>query len=106
MQLRIPSEHAVLTWMIIGGLSAWGGIVRYLMDMRRNNDTWSWTDILSQVVISCFTGLLGGLIGFESGASHYMTYIISGLCGSLGSTALNWMWRRVMGVFSPGEKHE
>lgn len=54
-------------------------------------------DVSSQIVISSFTGLLGGLLSFETGSSSYMTFAIAGLFGSLGSTALHYLWRRFMG---------
>lgn len=98
MLVAIPSESDALAWMIIGGFSAWGGIVRYLMEIRQKQIQWSWCGITSQVIISVFTGLLGGLLSFESGASRYMSYMIAGLFGSMGSTTLIWLWNRIFGV--------
>lgn len=98
MLVAIPYESDALAWMIIGGFSAWGGIVRYLMEIRQKQIKWSWFGIGSQIVISVFTGLLGGLLSFESGASRYMSYMIAGLFGSMGSSTLIWLWNRIFGA--------
>ncbi|AZG99966.1 phage holin family protein [Proteus mirabilis] len=103
MLATTPSESDALAWMIIGGFSAWGGIVRYLMEIRQKQIKWSWFGIISQVVISVFTGLLGGLLSFEHGASRYMSYMIAGLFGSMGSTTLIWLWQRILGISNSKE---
>ncbi|CNE17935.1 phage holin family protein [Yersinia nurmii] len=97
MTLKIPTDTQAITWLIIGIFSAWGGVVRYLMDMQGHRGSWSWMGIISQIIISSFTGLLGGLLSFENGSSHYMTFAIAGLFGTLGSTALSYLWRRFLG---------
>jgi uncharacterized membrane protein YeaQ/YmgE (transglycosylase-associated protein family) len=94
MSLKPPTETQVITWIIIGVLSVWGGLVRYLIDRQGTRCKWSWMAVISQVIISGFTGLLGGLLSFENGASYYMIFIFSGLFGAMGSTALSYIWRR------------
>ncbi len=95
MIFKTPSDAQVINWIIIGVFSAWGGLVRYLIDMHESVHKWSWMGVASQIVISSFTGLLGGLLSFENGASHYMTYAVSGLFGTMGSTALSYIWQRL-----------
>lgn len=95
MSLKSPAETQIITWIIIGIFSAWGGLVRYLMDRQGTRSKWSWMGVISQITISSFTGLLGGLLSFESGASHYMTFLFSGLFGTMGSTALSYLWHRL-----------
>lgn len=97
MLVAISSDNDALAWMIIGGFSAWGGIVRYLMDIKQKQIKWSWFGVSSQIIISVFTGLLGGLLSFESGVSLYMSYMVAGLFGSMGSTTLIWLWNRILG---------
>ncbi|MGC0155767.1 phage holin family protein, partial [Chromobacterium vaccinii] len=86
----------ILTWVLIGGFSAWGGIVRYIIDVQEKQRSWNLFDILSQVIISGFTGLLGGLLGFENAKSYYFTLAIAGLCGTMGNTALNYIRKRFL----------
>lgn len=97
MVLDILTDNQALTWLIVGGFSAWGGVVRYLMDRQGRRYNWSWMGVISQIVISSFTGVLGGLLSLENGGSDYMTFAISGLFGTLGSTALSYLWHRFMG---------
>ncbi|EJY9568800.1 phage holin family protein, partial [Klebsiella aerogenes] len=79
---------------IMGLFSVWGGLVRYLIRTNYQNKKWSWVEFFSQLVISGFTGLLGGIISIENGASHYMTLFFSGLFGAMGSAALTYFWKR------------
>ena len=92
----IQHEQVSISWVIVGGFSAWGGLVRYLMDNRGPRLRWRWMAALSQVIISGFTGFLGGLYGIEHGNSPLMTLIIVGICSTLGSTLLHWAWRRIL----------
>jgi fluoride ion exporter CrcB/FEX len=84
----------VVSWLIVGFFSAWGGLVRYLMDLHPKRRRWRWMAALSQIVISCFTGFLGGLYSFEMKNSTTMTLIIAGVCSTLGSTLLHRLWQR------------
>ncbi|MBW7984813.1 phage holin family protein [Enterobacillus tribolii] len=93
MSPKTPIDTQFIIWVIIGIFSAWGGLVRYLMDIQGARYKWRWMGAISQVIISSFTGLLGGLLIFESGASYYMAFIFSGLFGAMGSTALSYIWR-------------
>jgi hypothetical protein len=104
MLTKTPVDTQVFTWLIIGCFSAWGGLVRYLMDTQGQPHKWSWMGVISQVIISSFTGLLGGLLSFESNASRYMTFAIAGLFGTLGSTALSYLWRRFFGQNAGGNQ--
>nr|AAO17203.1 TchA [Photorhabdus luminescens] len=86
--LIIPSDTQLIIWLIIGFIAAWGGLVRYLIDMQNKQYKWSWINVFCQLIISCFTGVLGGLLSFESGGSIYMTFAIAGLFGTTGSTRI------------------
>ncbi|MCW7763188.1 phage holin family protein [Photorhabdus sp. P32] len=91
----MPSDTQLMSWLIIGFIAAWGGLVRYLIDIQNKQCKWNWINVLCQLIISCFTGILGGLLSFESGGSPYMTFAIAGLFGTTGSSGLNWIWRRL-----------
>ncbi|MDA5545061.1 MULTISPECIES: phage holin family protein [Yersinia] len=101
MQALVPGDNLVITWLIIGALSAWGGLVRYILDKNNEEDEWSWAAVISQVIVSGFTGLIGGLISFEGGISRYMTFAIAGLFGAMGSSALQYLWHRFFGQEIP-----
>ncbi len=77
----LPDSDRVFSWLIVGGFSAWGGIVRYLMENKASGRKFSWREIFTQVVISVFTGFLAGVYGYEQGYSEFMTVVFSGLGG-------------------------
>ncbi|WP_145931779.1 phage holin family protein [Yersinia bercovieri] len=104
MHFLVPGDDFVITWVIIGLVSAWGGLVRYILDKDNEEDEWSWIAVMSQIVVSGFTGLIGGLFSFESGSSRYMTFAIAGLFGAMGSTALQYLWSRFLGHHPPPPK--
>jgi len=101
MPEKDPNNFAAISWLIVVGLSAWGGIVRYLMDIKSNKTQWSWAAALAQIAVSSFTCLIGGLVSQETHASQNMTYVCAGLCGAMGSVALTYFWDRFFGVSNP-----
>ncbi|AHG18633.1 holin [Chania multitudinisentens RB-25] len=101
MELKIPNTESIFIWVIIGAFSAWGGFARYIIETKDRNIDWSWGDVLGQIVVSSFAGFLGGIISFESGVSLYMTFALSGLFGTMGSSGIDYLWRR---LFNHGGK--
>ncbi|MDV2876316.1 MULTISPECIES: phage holin family protein [Enterobacteriaceae] len=89
---------AGVTWIVLLIIAGWGGLVRYLIDIRQNKAAWSWVNALAQMVVSGFTGVIGGLISIESGLSIYMILATAGISGAMGSVALTYFWERFTGV--------
>lgn len=89
---------AGLSWLFLLGLACWGGIVRYLIDVKQNKASWSWINAFAQLAVSGFTGVISGLISIESGLSIYMTLAAAGVSGAMGSVALTYFWERLMGI--------
>ncbi|WP_037388226.1 phage holin family protein, partial [Serratia symbiotica] len=71
--------------------------VRYLMDIKSNKTTWSWAAALAQIIVSSFTGLIGGILSMETGLSVNMAFVGAGLSGAMGSVALTYFWERIFG---------
>lgn len=90
----LPDNDRVFSWLIVGGFSAWGGIVRCLMENKASGKKFSWHEVFSQVVISGFTGFLAGVYGYEQGYSEFMTMVFSGVGGVLGGQLLDLLWKR------------
>lgn len=97
MVFKVPENTQILTWMIIGVISTWGGVVRYLIDIKEDVSKIHWSSMFSQIVVSGFTGVIGGLSGFEMGFSIYMVYAASGLFGAMGSGAIEVVKNRMIG---------
>nr|ULG13357.1 hypothetical protein AGR96Xp_00104 [Serratia proteamaculans]ULG13570.1 hypothetical protein 1Ap1_00077 [Serratia proteamaculans]ULG13682.1 hypothetical protein 4p_00101 [Serratia proteamaculans]ULG15133.1 hypothetical protein 163p1_00038 [Serratia proteamaculans]ULG16369.1 hypothetical protein 1129p_00006 [Serratia proteamaculans] len=91
----LPDSDIVFSWLIVGGFSAWGGIVRYLMENKESGEKFSWLEVFKQVVISGFTGFLAGIYGYEQGYSEFITMAFSGLGGALGGHLLDLLWKRL-----------
>lgn len=87
-----------LSWAIVAGISCWGGLVRYVIDMKQNKAAWSWVSAILQIVVSGFTGVIGGLIALESGMGLHLVFAVAGVSGSMGSVALTFFWERFAGV--------
>lgn len=97
---RMPDKESMagLSWLVLLGLACWGGLVRYLIDVKNNKATWSWVNALAQIAVSGFTGVIGGLISLEGGLSFYLILAASGVSGAMGSVALTYFWERLTGI--------
>ncbi|MBV6694746.1 phage holin family protein [Serratia quinivorans] len=95
MSSKEPTDPDFCLWIVMMLLSAWGGLVKYLIRINYQHQKWSWIEVTSQLIISGFTGLLGGILSIENGASNYMTLFFSGLFGAMGSAALTYFWQRL-----------
>ncbi|WDS50918.1 holin [Salmonella phage Salfasec13b] len=100
MAKRMNDDHKIvgLSWLILLGIACWGGLVRYLIDVKQNKATWSWINAFAQIAVSGFTGLIGGLISVEGGLSFHMILVTSGISGAMGSVALTYFWERLTGM--------
>jgi len=88
----VPDDILSWSWLVVCGFSVWGGIVRYLIDTEQQTRTFY--GMLSQVVISSFTGVLGGFYCYEHQWSGVMTLAVSGICSTFGGGLLCWLWNR------------
>lgn len=88
-------SERVFSWLIVGVFSAWGGIVRYLIDQKASEKKFLWADFFTQVVISGFTGFLCGIYVYEKGYSELMILAFSGMGGVLGGHLLDVFWKRI-----------
>lgn len=97
---RMPDKESMagLSWLVLLGLACWGGLVRYLIDVKNNKATWSWVNAMAQIAVSGFTGVIGGLISLEGGLSFYLILAASGVSGAMGSVALTYFWERLTGI--------
>jgi len=101
---KMPDKEtglAGLSWLIILGVACWGGLVRYLIDIKQNKASWSWGAAIAQIAVSGFCGLLGGLLSIASGLSIYYILFAAGVSGSMGSVVLTYFWERFTGIKMP-----
>lgn len=53
MAKRMQDKESIagVSWLIVLALSCWGGLVRYLIDVKQNKATWSWINALAQIAV-------------------------------------------------------
>ena len=100
MAKRMQDKESIagMSWLVLLIIACWGGLVRYLIDVKQSKATWSLINALAQMVVSGFTGVIAGLVSIESGLSIYMILATAGISGAMGSVALTYFWERITGV--------
>ena len=75
MAKRMQDKESIagITWLALLIIAGWGGLVRFLMDVKQGKAKWSWINALAQIVVSGFTGVIGGRPKYlhESGDCWY-----------------------------------
>lgn len=94
MNLKESVLNNLLLWLCIGGISIWGGIVKHIIDNRSRKMKNNSRRILNQVIISCFTGMLGGLCVYETGGSESMMFLAAGISSATGNNILIYIRKR------------
>lgn len=89
---------AGLSWLVLLGVACWGGLVRYLIDIKNNKASWNLAAAAAQIVVSGFCGLLSGFLSMASGLGLYWMLFAAGICGAMGSVALSYFWERMTGT--------
>ena len=80
MAKRMQDKESIagMSWLVMLIIAGWGGLVRFLMDVKQGKAKWSWINAFAQIVVSAFTGVIGGLISIEGGLSIYMILATAG----------------------------
>ncbi|MEI9600611.1 phage holin family protein [Moellerella wisconsensis] len=84
-------------WGVIFAISLYGGLARYIIENKRNGYRWSWLGAVMQMMVSGFSGIMGGVLSVELNASFYYTVFAAGMCGAMGSLALDFLWAKYSG---------
>lgn len=54
--------------------------------------------MIFEMIISCFTRFIGGLLAMEYGSSDYIELVVAGLLGSMGGTGLKLLYQKVFNL--------
>nr|WP_318383059.1 phage holin family protein [uncultured Enterobacter sp.] len=76
-------------------LGGWGGIVFYIMRKEKKDFRTDLFSCFSQIVTSCFTGLLMGILALEKGFSFNMVLVVSGIAGVFASPILKLLGEKI-----------
>jgi|SRR5471030_1347750 len=83
--------------MAIIGMSAWGGIVRYIMLRKAKPvlaDVWG---CLLQIIVSCFSGMLLSIWVLSRNANDDKVLIIAGLGGVFAGPIITLLGKKLTG---------
>lgn len=102
MLYSLDKENTALFLIVI---SLIGGAVNYCIERSTNRKGESgFRFFLSQILVSGFTGFLGGLLCIEYNASLTMTLFVSGVSGTIGSSLLLEFQHRVLMLVKGGQE--
>ncbi|EGT0661276.1 hypothetical protein JAF83_001439 [Citrobacter werkmanii] len=97
-----PAQRAIIEFEIILAVivvSAWGGVVSYLLRESRGRIHKNIKGCLKQVIISCFSGYLLSGIAIDKGYSTNMILILSGLGGVFAGPVLKILKTKITQIF-------
>lgn len=81
-----------ITVLLIVLISAWGGTINYLTRLRKSIVEFSWVELLSEVFVSVFAGLIIGLFALASNAGPLMSMALAGIAGGHTVFYLDKYW--------------
>jgi hypothetical protein len=58
--MQDKESMAGITWLVLLIIAGWGGLVRFLMDVKQSKATWSWINAFAKL---WFQGLPALLLG-------------------------------------------
>lgn len=89
MHEKLDSGESVGFWGVLLLIGLWGGIVRYLNETFQNRRKFTCVGLLISGVVSSFYGLLLGFLTVHLGLDIYMSFMASGIGGSLGDKTIS-----------------
>lgn len=91
---NLPSggpEPSWFTFLTIVILAIWGGLVNYLSKLRNAAKVFSWCELLLELSISAFAGLMIGLMLFSFNVNIYMCLALAGISGHAGGRTMFYL---------------
>lgn len=95
----------MLPYLLTVFFAAWGGAVNHVSTLRKLKKKFALKDLLQDLLISAFAGLITYHFCKSSSISDHMAAVLIGISGHMGTRAVNGfevLFRRVVG----GEKKE
>lgn len=91
--------HPWITALVALLFALWGGASAYLHQMGRERRRFRWSEFLSKLVISGFSGQILVAATLAYGVPEVWVNVVAGMGGFLGAEAINLLkaalWRRV-----------
>lgn len=81
-------EPGLITFLLIVVLAVWGGLINYLTRLKKSMGTFNWRELVFEVLVSAFAGLLIGLMAFSFDVHPYMCMALAGISGHAGGRTM------------------
>jgi len=79
----------LLSWALLIAISFWGGWASFVRKMRDGHPrAWNLTELVGELCVSGFTGIITAHLCDAAGASSPMKYALVGIAAHMGSRAL------------------
>lgn len=79
----------ILSWVLLIGISFWGGVASFIRKMKDGHArAFNITELLGELVVSGFTGVLTANLCDSMGWSTSWKYFLVGIASHMGSRAL------------------
>lgn len=94
MPEKDPQNYSLIGYMLFTVAAVWGGVVAHIQHIKENNHPFIWRELLMQVSISGFAGMLTSLLCWYIEAPTPMAGFMAGISGFMGSRALSLLERK------------
>lgn len=86
---RDPTTYGLLTYLWVGGLSAWGGLISFLRKRAAGEARpWNVVELIGELATSAFAGIITFWLCEAAGITPLITAALVGITGHAGSRAL------------------
>lgn len=89
------------------GMSAWGGIVRYIMLRQKKSFIEEFEACLMQIIVSCFSGMILSIFVLSRNANDDRLLVIAGLGGVFAGPIITLLGKKIatmIETFAPSPK--
>lgn len=87
--LKDPSTYGLITYLWVGLLAAWGGLVSFMRKRRQGEARpWNIMELVGELFTSAFVGVITFWLCEAADIHPLVTAALVGICGHMGSRAL------------------
>lgn len=89
MDAKDPSTYGIITYLWVGGLAAWGGLISFLRKRREGKARpWNIMELVGELFTSAFVGIITFWLCEAAGMHPLLTAALIGVSGHMGSRAM------------------
>ncbi|EGR0793753.1 phage holin family protein [Vibrio cholerae] len=100
MPLKEPESWTQLQSIGLALMAIWGGLVTYIIDIRKKNRAFRWVEALMQIIVSGFAGALCALAAMYFEWPQELAGFACGISGYAGSRILAIFERKFISSIS------